>query len=126
MAPKREIKAEVYAAKKRAKEQKFANILRLDDDEKKIFKEQMMKNNHDFVREKCVWDDSGLFTFTDNAKKKDWKSHHQQLLNEEFDWKKGNPPEIDKTDPSLITIELGLNQNQRGRGFWKLNTSYLR
>ena len=31
-----------------------------------------------------------------------------------------------KTDHSLITIELGLNQNQRGRGFWKLNTSHLK
>ena len=31
-----------------------------------------------------------------------------------------------KTDHSLIIIELGLNQNQRGRGFWKLNTSHLR
>ena len=30
-----------------------------------------------------------------------------------------------KTDHSLITIELGLKQNQRGRGFWKLNTSHL-
>ena len=31
-----------------------------------------------------------------------------------------------KTDHSLITVELLLNQNQRGRGFWKLNTSHLR
>ena len=31
-----------------------------------------------------------------------------------------------KTDHSLITVELVLNQDQRGMGFWKLNTSHLK
>ena len=31
-----------------------------------------------------------------------------------------------ETGHSLITVELVLNQNERGRGFRKLNTSHLR
>ena len=30
-----------------------------------------------------------------------------------------------KTDPSMITISIITNTNPRGRGFWKLNTSFL-
>ena len=30
-----------------------------------------------------------------------------------------------KTDHSLITIKVALHSNQRGPGFWKLNTSFL-
>lgn len=30
-----------------------------------------------------------------------------------------------KTDHSLITLNISLHTNPRGRGFWKLNTSYL-
>ena len=30
-----------------------------------------------------------------------------------------------KTDHSLITIKMALHSNQRGPGFWKLNTSFL-
>ena len=52
-------KAGVYAAKKQAEEQKFANILRWDYEKKEIFKvaKQMIKTNQD-VREKCVQDDT--------------------------------------------------------------------
>lgn len=39
-------------------------------------------------------DDSGPLAFTDDAKEKAWKSHYQQLLNEEFDCK-DSLPEID-------------------------------
>ena len=58
---KRRVKAEVYAVKKQAVEQKFANILRRDDEKKKIFKvaKQMMKTNQDAIGEKCFQDDSG-------------------------------------------------------------------
>ena len=30
-----------------------------------------------------------------------------------------------KTDHSLITVKVALHSNQRGPGFWKLNTSFL-
>ena len=30
-----------------------------------------------------------------------------------------------KTDHSMITVDLSLNSNPRGKGFWKLNTSLL-
>ena len=31
-----------------------------------------------------------------------------------------------KTDHSMITLQLSLHSNLRGRGFWKLNTSFLK
>ena len=30
-----------------------------------------------------------------------------------------------KTDHSMITLQISLHSNTRGRGFWKLNTSFL-
>ena len=30
-----------------------------------------------------------------------------------------------KTDHSMITLQISLHTNNRGRGFWKLNTSFL-
>ena len=30
-----------------------------------------------------------------------------------------------KTDHSMITLQISLHSNNRGRGFWKLNTSFL-
>ena len=31
-----------------------------------------------------------------------------------------------KTDHSMITLQISLHSNNRGRGFWKLNTSFLK
>ena len=61
----------MHAAKKQAEEQKFANILRGNDEKKEIFKvaKLMRKTNQDVVREKCVRDDNHSLAFTDDANK---------------------------------------------------------
>lgn len=107
LAAKRRAKAEVYAAKKQAEEQKMANILRRDDEKQVVFKvaKQMMKTNQDVVGEKCVRDDNGSLAFTDNAKKKAWKAHYQRLLNEEFEWNKDSLTQVDPVHGPAIRIE---------------------
>ena len=76
------------------------------DKKKEIIKvaKQMMKTNQD-VGEKCGRDDSRSLAFTDDAKKKAWKSHYQRLLNEEFDCNKTSFPEDNPMQVPAIRIE---------------------
>ena len=46
----------------------------------------MKAENSDVVGDKCVRDNSGKISYTDEAKLAAWKEHHEQLLNVEFPW----------------------------------------
>ena len=84
------MRSEIYAAKKLVEEQRFANILRRDDEKLAIFKvaKQMTKKNKDIVGEKCIRNDDGSLALSDVSKRQAWKSHYERLLNEEFLWDK--------------------------------------
>ena len=90
LVAKRKVRSEIYAAKKLAEEQKFANILCRDDEKLAIFKvaKQMTKQNQDIVGEKCIRNDDGSLALSDGSKRQAWKSHYERLLNEEFLWDK--------------------------------------
>ena len=84
---KRKAKFAVYAARKRAQEDKFGD-LKSNDQRNRIFKEaRRMKNeNQDIVGEKCIKDDDGNLAFDDKSKLAAWKCHYEKLLNVEFPW----------------------------------------
>ena len=84
---KRKTKSAVYAARKRAQEDKFGD-LKSNDQRNQIFKEaRRMKNeNQDIVGEKCIKDDDGNLAFDDKSKLAAWKCHYEKLLNVEFPW----------------------------------------
>ena len=87
---KRLAKRSVYAAKRQAEANRFANLRSGKSDIFKIAK-QMRRENQDVVGDKCVKDDSGNLSLDDNSKKVAWKQHYQCLLNEEFPW---NPDDL--------------------------------
>ena len=71
------MRSEICAAKKLAKEQRFANILCRDDEKLAIFKvaKQISKKNKDIVGEKCIHNDDGSLALSDGSKRQAWKSH---------------------------------------------------
>ena len=84
---KRKTKSAVYAARKRAQEDKFGD-LKSNDQRNQIFKKtRRMKNeNQDIVREKCIKNDDGNLAFDDKSKLAAWNCHYEKLLNVEFPW----------------------------------------
>ena len=46
--------------------------------------------NKDVTGEKCVHDDKGYLTISDEAKLHAWKEHYQRLSNVEFLWNKNS------------------------------------
>jgi hypothetical protein len=96
-AAKKRAKTEVYQAKKAASEEKFQN-LESKDGRNYIFKlaKRLKGENQDIIGEKCVKDDNGNLTLSDQDKLNAWKSHYQKLLNEEFPW---NPDHLTTPEP---------------------------
>ena len=88
---KREAKRAVYHAKKTAEEAKFAC---LEDKPAELFRlaKQMKRENQDVVGEKCVLNDDGEMTFSNDSKKGAWHQHYERLLNVEFPWDRENLP----------------------------------
>ena len=84
---KRKTKSAVYAARKRAQEDKFGD-LKYNDQCNQIFKEaRRMKNEYqDIVGEKCIKDDDGNLAFDDKSKLAAWKCQYEKLPNVEFPW----------------------------------------
>ena len=84
---KRKTKSAVYAARKRAQEDKFGD-LKYNDQRNQIFKEaRRMKNEYqDIVGEKCIKDDDGNLAFDDKSKLAARKCQYEKLLNVEFPW----------------------------------------
>ena len=98
----------MYAAKKKAEQERFRDVLRWEDDRAEVFKiaKQMTTKNHDVIGEKCVRNNEGKLAFEDSEKHAAWKEYYEKLLNEEFGWDRENlvlgqpvegpPPQIQK------------------------------
>ena len=104
---KRRAKSEVYAAKRRAEEERFPNVLTRDDQKNEVFKiaKQMAKTNQDIIGEKCVKGDTGDLAFDDSSKKIAWESYYSKLLNEEFEWDRNTLSPVEPIAGPAIKIE---------------------
>ena len=65
--------------------EKFSNIAPNDTGIFKLAK-QMDKTNQDVVGEKCVRNDAGELSLSDEEKMKAWVEHYARLMNVEFEW----------------------------------------
>ena len=85
---KRNSKKKVYEAKKKAEEERFADVTHNKDARNQLFTivRQLAKTNCDVIGEKCVTNDDGELACTDSEKLSAWKQHYVKLLNEEFPW----------------------------------------
>ena len=82
---KRVARRTVYLAKKTAEEKIFSDLKPGMTGVYKIAK-LIRKDSQDVVGDKCVNDDSGQLSVSDESKKNAWKQHYERLLNEEFPW----------------------------------------
>ena len=75
----------VYTAQNDAEKEKF---LRAAENKDGIFKlaRKLKAENVDIAGDKCVRNDTGQVSYTDEAKLAAWKEHYEQLLNVEFPW----------------------------------------
>ena len=73
--------------------EKFLNIAPIDTGIFKLAK-QMDKTNQDVVGKKCVRNDAGELSLSDEEKMKAWAEHYARLLNVEFEWESDLLPEV--------------------------------
>ena len=68
----------------------------------------MDRTNQDVVGEKCVRNDKGELSLSDEDKMDAWVEHYARLLNVEFDWKSDLLPEVNQVEgpPPPITADL--------------------
>ena len=90
---KRVAKRVVWAAKSEAEKEKFADI---GPDGDGIFRlcKQLDHENQDVVGEKCVRNDAGELSLSNEEKMKAWVEHYVRLLNVEFEWPSDSLPEV--------------------------------
>ena len=81
----------VYDAKRQAQSEYFWDI-NTNNDRDRMFKRarEIKDTTKDVTREKCVRDDKGNITISDEAKLHAWKKHYQRLLNVKFPWNKNS------------------------------------
>ncbi|XP_057306130.1 uncharacterized protein LOC130644510 [Hydractinia symbiolongicarpus] len=79
---KRHARTAVYKAKSEAERNRFADVLRREDQRNEVFKiaKQMKKTNQDVVGEKCICNDEGVLASTEEEKRVAWKNHYQSLI----------------------------------------------
>ena len=104
---KRRARTAVYAAKAEAERNRFADVLRREDQRNEVFKiaKQMKKTNQDVVGEKCIRNDEGNLASTEEEKKLAWKSHCEKLLNTEFDWDRDSLSEVHAVEGPAMQIK---------------------
>ena len=97
----------VWQAKSVAEREKFSNIAPNDTGIFKLAK-QMDKTNQDVVGEKCVRNDAGELSLSDEEKMKAWVEHYARLLNVEFEWESDLLPEVAPVEgpPPPVTKDL--------------------
>ena len=112
----------MYAAKKKAEEERFGDVLRREDHRAEVFKiaRQMKAANKDVMGENCVKNDSGKLATTDTEKLSAWLEHYKRLLNEEFEWDKENLGNIDPKigpNPLISTqdVQNALKKMKKGK-----------
>ena len=104
---KRLAKRVVWQAKSVAEREIFSNIAPNDTGIFKLAK-QMDKTNQDVVGEKCVRNDAGELSLSDEEKMKAWVEHYARLLNVEFEWESHLLPEVAPVEgpPPPLTKDL--------------------
>ena len=90
---RRTAKHVVWLARSEAGEEEFANISPSGDGIFRIAK-QMDHTNQDVVGEKCVRNDAGELSLSDEEKMKAWVEHYARLLNVEFEWPRDQLPDV--------------------------------
>ena len=102
---KRVAKRTVWQAKAKAEEDTFANISPNDSSIFKVAK-QMTRTNQDVVGEKCVRNDAGKLSLSNDDKMKAWVEHYSRLLNVEFEWPSDLLPEVPPVEglPPPVTV----------------------
>ncbi len=91
----------VFTAQDDAEKEKF---LRAAENKDGIFKlaKKLKAGNADIVGDKCVRNDAGRISYTDDAKLAAWKEHYEQLLNVEF--QSNFPKNVDLKRKSLFKL----------------------
>ena len=104
---KRLAKRVVWQAKSVDEREKFSNIAPNDTGIFELAK-QMDKTNQDVVGEKCVRNDAGELSLSDEEKMKAWVEHYARLLNVEFEWDSNLLPEVTPVEgpPPPVTKDL--------------------
>ena len=97
----------VWFAKHESEKSVFANV---SDSDSSIFKiaNQMVRTNQDVVGEKCIRNDAGILSLSDDEKMKAWVEHYARLLNVEFDWPSESLPDLPPIagPPPPVTTKL--------------------
>ena len=104
---KRLAKRVVWQAKSMAEREKFSNITPNDTGIFKLAK-QVDKTNQDVVGEKCVRNDAGELSLSDEEKMKAWVEHYTRLVNVEFEWESNLLPEVAPVEgpPPPVTKDI--------------------
>jgi len=68
----------------------------------------MDRTNQDVVGDKCVRNDAGELSLSDEDKMKAWVEHYARLLNVEFEWPSDSLPEVAPVagPPPSVSAEL--------------------
>ena len=96
----------MWQAKAKAVEDTFANISPNDSSMFKVAK-QMDRTNQDVVGEKCVRNDAGELSLSDDDRMKAWVEHYSRLPNVEFEWPSDLLPEVPPVEGPHIGKTLG-------------------
>ena len=104
---KRVSKHVVWLAKSEAEKEVFAHISPNGNEIFHIAK-QMDKTNQDVVGEKCVKNDAGELTLSDDQKMKSWVEYYSRLLDVEFEWSNDTLDNVAPTSspPPPVTTTL--------------------
>ena len=74
------------------------------------------RSNQDVVGEKCVLNDAGELSLSDEEKMKAWTEHYPKLLNIEFDW-----PSDDLVDvPPVFGPPPPITKDEKWKSSWTL------
>ena len=104
---KRVSKHVVWLAKSEAEKEAFAHISPNGNEIFHIAK-QMDKTNQDVFGEKCVKNDAGELSLSDNQKMKSWVEYYIRLFNVEFEWPSDTLDNVAPTSgpPPSVTTAL--------------------
>ena len=116
---KRHAKSEVWLAMSASSEETFKVVDPLGSNVFKIAK-QMDQTNQDIAGEKCVRNDAGELSLSDDEKMKAWVEHYSKLLNVEFDWPRDLLPKAEPVEgpaPPVTTerIRSALGKMKNGK-----------
>ena len=116
---KRVAKHVIWLAKSEAEKAEFANIPPDGGSVCRIVK-QMDRTNQDVLGEKCVRNDAGELSLSDEDKMKAWVEHYARLLNVEFEWSCDLLPEVSPVagpppSVSAVMIRKALSKMKIGK-----------